>query len=169
MRGLFLSSLLLIAVTITTGDSVVVEYTGRLEDGTVFDTSREAVATKEGLADAQPDRDYNPLTVEVGAGRVIDGLEEGLIGLDQGASPTITIPPELGYGEWNDEHVRTHDVDEFKELVGGQLPEEGAYIETKDGGYAEIVHVDEQVVKVDFNHELAGETLEFDLEVITVN
>ena len=69
-------------VTIATGDSVTLEYTGRLDGETVFDTSREAVAEEAGLAEAQPDREYAPLTVDVGAEQVIEGMEEGLVGLD---------------------------------------------------------------------------------------
>lgn len=109
------------------------------------------------------------MTVEVGAERVIQGLEEALIGLEQGDAPTVTIPPEKGYGGWTGEHVREYDAEEFGQMVGGQTPEEGAYLETKDGDLAEIVHVDEEIVRIDFNHELAGETLEFDLEVVDVN
>ena len=62
---------------IADGDSVTPEYAGRLTDGTVFDISRASVAEEAGLTEAQPDRGYTPLTVEAGAGRVIEGTEEG--------------------------------------------------------------------------------------------
>jgi FKBP-type peptidyl-prolyl cis-trans isomerase 2 len=156
-------------MTIDTGDSVTVEFTGRLKDGTVFDTSRESVAEETGLADAQPDRNYDPLTVEVGQGRVIQGLEEALVGLDEGATPTVTVPPEKGYGERRDDQVREFEAPEFREMVGGETPEAGDYIETEEGGLAEITHVDDELARVDFNHQLAGETLEFDIEVLRVN
>lgn len=156
-------------MAIATGDSVTVEFTGRLNDGTVFDTSRETVAEETELADAQPDREYSPLTVEVGTGQVIEGLEKALIGLEEGATPTVAIPPERGYGEWTEEQVREYDVEEFRQMVGGQTPEEGAYLQTQDGNLAEIVRVGEEVVRVDFNHELAGEPLEFDIEIVNVN
>lgn len=155
-------------MAINTGDSVTVEYTGRLADGTVFDTSRESVAEETGLAADQPEREYGPLTVEVGEGRVIEGLEETLIGLEEGDTPTVTVPPEKGYGEWQEDHVREYDAEEFDRLVGGQTPREGDYLETEDGGIAEIVHVGDEVVRVDFNHVLAGETLEFEVEVVDV-
>lgn len=156
-------------MAIATGDSVTVEFTGRLNDGTVFDTSRETVAEETELADAQPDREYSPLTVEIGTGQVIEGLEKALIGLEEGATPTVAIPPEKGYGEWTEEQVREYDVEEFRQMVGGQTPEEGAYLQTQDGNLAEIVRVGEEVVRVDFNHELAGEPLEFDIEIVNVN
>ncbi|MFB6301582.1 MAG: peptidylprolyl isomerase [Haloferacaceae archaeon] len=156
-------------MTITTGDSVTIEYTGRQDDGTVFDTTRESVAEETGLDDAQPDREYTSLTVEVGAERVIEGLEEALIGLEDGATPTVTIPPEKGYGEWTDERVREFDAEEFTQMVGGQTPDEGAYIETENGDLGEITQADSEIVRVDFNHSLAGETLEFDVEIVDVN
>ena len=154
---------------ITTGDSVTLEYTGKLSDGTVFDTSKGSVAEDAGLADAQPDREYTPLTVEVGGGQVIEGMEEGLIGLEAGETETLTIPPEKAYGEPSEENVEEFDTDELSEMLGGQLPEEGAYLEAQDGSQGEIIHVDEDVVRVDFNPQLAGETLTFDVEIVEVN
>ncbi|MEF8786735.1 MAG: FKBP-type peptidyl-prolyl cis-trans isomerase [Haloarculaceae archaeon] len=155
-------------MTITTGDSVTIEYTGRLDDGAVFDTSRESVAEEAGLVETQPDREYNALTIEVGAEQVITGLEDALIGLEQRDSPTVRIPPEKGYGEWSEERVREFDVDELSEMAGGQTPEEGSYLETPEGELAEILDVGDDVVRVDFNPQLAGETLEFDIEVVDV-
>lgn len=156
-------------MTIATGDSVTIEYTGRLDDGTVFDTSRESVATETELADAQPDREYTPLTIDVGAEQVIEGLEDGLIGLEQGTTTTITIPPEQGYGDWTEERIQEFDTEELREMVGEQALQEGAYLEAQNGQQGEVVHVDDETVRVDFNPDLAGETLEFDVEVIGVN
>lgn len=156
-------------MTITTGDTVEFEYTGSLDDGTVFDTSRESVADERDLATSQPDREYTPLTVEVGAGRVLEGLEDALVGLNEGASTTVAIPPEKAYGEWSDEQVREYDVDELSQALDGQTPEKGQYIETKDGTQGQIVEVDDENARIDFNSALAGETLEFDIEVLTVN
>ncbi|MFB6121263.1 MAG: peptidylprolyl isomerase [Halobacteriaceae archaeon] len=155
-------------MTITNGDSVALEYTGRLDDGTVFDTTREAVAEEAGLAAAQPDREYAPLTVDVGAGEVIEGMEDGLIGLEEGEETTIEIPPEEGYGEWTEERVQEFETAELRELLGGEL-EEGAYLEAQNGQRGEIVHVDEETVRVDFNPELAGEHLEFEVEIVDVS
>ena len=156
-------------MSIATGDAVTIEYTGRLDDGTVFDTSRESVAEEAGLAEAQPDREYTPLTVEVGAGQVIEGMEDGLIGLEAGETETLTIPPEKAYGEPSEENIEEFETGELREMLGGQLPEEGAYLEAQNGSQGEIIHVDEDVVRADFNPPLAGETLTFDVEVIEVN
>lgn len=156
-------------MTIATGDSVTLAYTGRLDDGTVFDTSREATAKEAGLADTQPDREYTPLTLDVGAGKVIEGLEDGLVGLEEGTTTTLAIPPEKGYGEWTEAEVQKFDTAELQEMVGEQDLEEGAYLQTQNGQPGEITHVDEETVKVDFNHSLAGETLEFEIEILDVN
>jgi FKBP-type peptidyl-prolyl cis-trans isomerases 2 len=154
---------------ITTGDAVVIEYTGRLDDGSVFDTSREPVAREAGLIEARADRAYDPLTVEIGSGQVIKGLEGALVGLETGDTPTVVVPPEKGYGERSEDHVREYDAKEFDQMVSGQTPEEGAYVETRDGPPAQVAHVDDRVVRVDFNHSLAGKTLEFDIEVLDVD
>lgn len=156
-------------MTIDTGDSVTLEYTGRLDDETVFDTSRKSVAEETGLAEAQPDREYTPLTVEIGDEQVIEGMEEGLIGLETGETETLTIPPEKAYGEPSDDNIQEFETKELQEMLGGQTPEEGSYLEAQDGSQGEVVHVDEEVVRVDFNPRLAGETLTFDIEIIDIN
>ena len=156
-------------MTIETGDSVTLEYTGRLDDETVFDTSRKSVAEETGLAEAQPDREYTPLTVNIGNGQVIKGMEEGLIGLEAGETETLTIPPEKAYGEPSDENIQEFETEELRGMLGGQTPEEGLYLEAQNGSQGEVVHVDEGVVRVDFNHRLAGETLTFEVEIIDVN
>lgn len=156
-------------MAIADGDSVTVEYTGRLDDGTVFDTSLESVAKEEGLDDPQANREYAPLTFEMGAGRVIQGLEDGLRGKSEGDTPTLTIPPEEAYGDWSEENVKEYAVDELTQMTGGEAPEEGAYLQTQDGSLAEIIEVSDETVRVDFNHQLAGETLEFEVEIVDVS
>ncbi|MFB6153447.1 MAG: peptidylprolyl isomerase [Halodesulfurarchaeum sp.] len=156
-------------MAIESGDSVTIEYTGRLTDGTVFDTSVREVAEETGLAESQPDREFTPLTFEIGEGQVIEGLEEGLMGKEAGDEPTVTIQPEDAYGEWTEEEVREYDPAELQEMLGGQTPEAGQLLETRDGRLAEIESVESDAVRVDFNHQLAGETLEFDVEIVDVS
>jgi len=155
-------------MAISNGDTVTIEYTGRLDDGTVFDTSLESVASEDGLADDQPERDYQPLTVEIGAGRIIEGLEESLIGMEAGDEDSVTIEPEQAYGERTDDRVVEYDADEFRQMLGGRDPEVGLEIQTEEGLPGEVVDTDDDTVRVDFNHELAGETLTFDIEVVSV-
>ncbi|MBA1341838.1 MAG: FKBP-type peptidyl-prolyl cis-trans isomerase [ANME-2 cluster archaeon] len=92
---LFITSMGSSAV-VETGDTVQVDYTGKLPDGTVFDTSDPEVAVSAGVY--QEGRPYQPLVVGVGAHNVIKGFEDGLLGMKEGESRTLTIPPEDGYG-----------------------------------------------------------------------
>lgn len=155
-------------MTIASGDSVTIEYTGRLQDGTVFDTSRRDVADEVGLTEAQPEREYGPLTVEVGDSEVIEGLEDALVGMESGDEQTVTLPPEKAYGEPTDERVIEYETANFREMLQGEEPAEGMHVQGQQGAIGEVVHVDEENVEVDFNHELAGETLEFEVEVVEV-
>jgi FKBP-type peptidyl-prolyl cis-trans isomerase 2 len=154
-------------MAITTGDTVTFEYTARLDDGSVFDTSDEAVAEEAGLEEHKR-REYEPLTVTVGEGQVIEGLDEGLVGLDVGEGTTVTIPPEKAYGEWDEDLVQEHDAEQFSQMIAGGDPEEGVHFETQDGQLGKIVHAGDDVVRLDFNHDLAGETLTFEIEIVDV-
>jgi len=78
------------------GDTVQVDYTGKLPDGTVFDTSDPEVAVSAGVY--QEGRPYKPLTVVMGAQSVIKGFEDGLLGMKEGDRKTLNIAPEDGYG-----------------------------------------------------------------------
>lgn len=155
-------------MAITTGDTVTFEYTARLDDGSIFDTSRESVAEDEGLIEEHPRREYKPLTVTIGEQQIIRGLEEAIVGLAADASTTVTIPPEKAYGERSEERIQEYDADEFDQMIAGDGPEEGVHFETQDGQLGEIVHVDDDVVRIDFNHDLAGESLEFEIEITDV-
>lgn len=156
-------------MAIESGDTVSLEYVGRIPDGEIFDTSREAVAKEEGIAAEQPDREFSPLTVEIGAGQVIPGLEDALLEMDEGDTDTVTIPPEEAYGEETEENVIEHDRAEFDEMLQGQDPQEGMQVQSQQGQLGTIVHIGDEVVRIDFNHELAGETLEFEVEIVDVN
>ncbi|MCK4937763.1 MAG: FKBP-type peptidyl-prolyl cis-trans isomerase [Methanosarcinales archaeon] len=79
------------------GDTVMMDYTGKLLDGDVFDTSDPEIAIGAGLY--EPERSYNPLVFTVGGGRMIEGMESGVLGLKEGESKTLTIPPEKAYGQ----------------------------------------------------------------------
>lgn len=161
-------------MAISDGDNVTIEYVGRLEDGTLFDTSDRALAEETGLAEEHPDRAYEPLTVNVGEGNVIEGLEEALRGLEEGDSTAVRIPPEKAYGRHRDSRVAEYDRDAFEKMLqdndmADQL-EIGFEVEAKDSGLpGEVSEINDDSVVVDFNHELAGETLEFEIEVVDVS
>lgn len=155
-------------MTISEGDSATFAYTGRLDDGTVFDTSRADVAEEVGLAAEQPERTFEPLSVEVGTGQLIEGLEDALVGLEAGAETTVEVPPERGYGEYTDDRLTEYDRETFDEATPEDDVAEGMVVQTQQGGVGDVVHVDAETVRVDFNHELAGEPLEFELEILDV-
>jgi FKBP-type peptidyl-prolyl cis-trans isomerase 2 len=83
-------------VSVEIGDTVHVEYTGRLLDGTVFDTSDPELANSSGIYN--PGRIYQPLKFVVGSGMMIEGFDKGVIGMREGEKKTLTIPPEQAYG-----------------------------------------------------------------------
>jgi FKBP-type peptidyl-prolyl cis-trans isomerase 2 len=154
-------------MAITAGDTVTIEYTGRLDDGSVFDTTDESVAEEAGLLDEQPNREFEPLTIEVGAGNLIEGMEEGLLGLEAGDSETLTIPPEEAYGEASDDQTREFERERFEEMVG-QEAAEGMQVQAQGGASGTVTAVSDDAVEVSFQHPLAGETLTFEIDVLSV-
>ena len=137
----------------TAGDTVKVHYTGKLDDGSVFDSSR----------------DREPLEFTVEGGQVIPGFDEAVAGMQEGEEKSISIPPEQAYGPRQEEAVM-----EFprEQLPSDMEPQEGMQLQlqSQDGQAfpARIVGVDEETVTLDANHPLAGETLTFDIELVEV-
>jgi FKBP-type peptidyl-prolyl cis-trans isomerase 2 len=154
-------------MAITTGDTVTIEYTGRLDDDTVFDTTDEDVAEEAGLLEQQPNREFEPLTVEVGEGNLIEGFENGLIGLEAGDSETLTIPPEEAYGTESAGQTREFTREQFESMVG-QEAAEGMQVQAQGGASGTVSAVEDDTVVVSFQHPLAGETLTFEIEVLSV-
>jgi len=154
-------------MSIGAGDRVAIEYVGRFEDGTVFGTSKYDVAADHGLAAAEdraPD-DYGPLTFTVGAGEVIAGLDDAVRGLSVGQTATTTVPPEAAYGEVCEDRLREYEREAFEAMVD-EPAAVGLHVHAQNGLHGDVVAVREDTVEVDFNHELAGQTLVFELEVV---
>lgn len=135
------------------GDTVKVEYTGKLEDGTVFDSSQ----------------DREPLEFTLGEDQVIPGFEQAVLGMSPGETQTATLQPEDGYGDRRDDLVFQVDPDEIAddlELdVGDQVELRG-----QDGQVvpATVAEMSETAVTLDANHPLAGRTLEFEIELVEI-
>ncbi|MGE5809524.1 MAG: FKBP-type peptidyl-prolyl cis-trans isomerase [Nitrospirota bacterium] len=135
------------------GDTVNVHYTGRLPDGTIFDTSRSR----------------HPLRFTIGKGQVIAGFEQAVVGMKTGESKTTTIPVDLAYGPRRDDMIVTIDR--------SQLP---PGLDPKVGQRLELTQTDDQTVLVtvaavtdasmtlDANPPLAGKELVFDLELVAI-
>lgn len=125
-----------------------VHYTGTLpESGEVFDSS-------EGR---------DPLTFLVGHKQMIPGFEEELMGAEKGERRTFTLEPERAYGPKIAEAIQQIP----SEMFGDITPEPGMTL-MSDVGPFNVVSVDGDTVTVDFNHKLAGETLQFSVEVVDV-
>jgi FKBP-type peptidyl-prolyl cis-trans isomerase 2 len=158
-----------VTVSIEPGDTVRLAYIGRFDDGSVFATSDPALAEEHGLlADGtEGASDPSPISFTVGAGEVIAGLDESVVGMTAGEEATVTVPPEDGYGEYDPERVREYDIEAFEQMVG-KPPEIGLHVEAKNDLHGDVTAISDGTVEVDFNHELAGKTLVFDIEVLTV-
>lgn len=156
-------------MVIEPGDAVTLEYVGRLADGEVFDTSDRALAQQAGLAGENEGRVYQPLTVEIGEDPVIPGLQKALVGMEAGDQACVTVPPERGYGHRTAERVGEYDREAFGAMLGDRELEEGVEVEADNGLRGRVVDIGRETVTVDFNHELAGETLTFEIEILDVD
>ncbi len=108
---LFLATLILFSgcigeKTVKKGDTISVDYTGSLEDGKVFDTNIESVAKQHNIIKPE----YVPLIFKVGEPGMIEGFDEGVVGMKVGETRTLTIPPEKGYGLVDPELINTYDL-----------------------------------------------------------
>ncbi len=131
------------------GNKVKVEYEGKLDDGTVFDTSEK----------------HGPIEFQVGAKQVVPGFEKAVIGMEKGEEKNIKLEPKDAYGDVNPELVRKIPKDQIPaEAKEGstllmQLPN-GMQVPVK------VVSVDEKEATLDMNHPLAGQNLNFKLKVV---
>jgi peptidylprolyl isomerase len=131
------------------GDKIKVMYTGYLEDGSVFDSNEGKEA----------------LSFEVGAGQVIKGFENAVLGMKTGESKSITLKPEDAYGERHEEMVVKIPKTQFQ----GEEIKEGMMVSSNNGMQATVVSVNEEDVTLDFNFPLAGKTLKFDVKIAAIN
>ena len=136
------------------GSKIKLHYKGTLEDGTVFDSS-------EGK---------DPLEFEVGAGAVIAGFDEGVIGMKKGEKKTINIPADKAYGQYDEkkmgEYPKANVPKEMELKVGAKM-----FLQSPEGGVAlaTIKEIKDDVVILDLNHPLAGKDLTFEVEIVEVN
>lgn len=136
------------------GDTVKVHYTGSLEDGTQFDTSRG----KE------------PLEFSMGQGQLIGGFERAVADLAPGESCTVTLQPAEAYGESNPAMIQ----DVPRELMPDDVQlKEGMVLQgqREDGQVSNftVVSFTEETVKLDANHPLAGKSLTFEIELLEIS
>lgn len=135
------------------GDKVKVHYTGKLENGEIFDSSVGA----------------DPLEFEVGSQQVIPGFDNGVIGMQPGDKKTVTITPEDGYGTRVEEMVMDMPRERFPEDI---TPEIGLCLQLVDDQEhvmpVMITGIKDDAITLDANHPLAGKTLVFDIELVEI-
>ena len=144
------------------GDFIRLEYTGKVQEtGDVFDTTDENVAEEAGIK--VDNKTYGAIPIVIGGGHVLKGLDEALIGMEEGEEKTVEIAPEEGFGLRDPKLLQLIPMGEFKKQ--GMKPEVGMAI-TSDGVTGIIRSVSGGRVRVDFNHELAGKNLEYNIMVV---
>lgn len=135
------------------GMSVEVHYTGKHENGDVFDSSIPRQQT---------------LNIVIGSGQVIPGFDEALVGMTIGEKKTVVIKPENGYGERLDEAIQEMPLINLPEgvSVGANLQGNGPQGQPI---MATVESINGDVAMIDFNHPLAGKTIIFDIELVDIN
>jgi FKBP-type peptidyl-prolyl cis-trans isomerase 2 len=141
--------------TVQDGSSVKLHYRGTLEDGTEFDSSRE--------------RD-EAMTVTTGAGQLIAGFNDALIGMAAGETKTFTLTAAEAYGDVDPDNVtqleRNIFPEDFEFSDGMTVPLSN---QSGENFMAVITEVTEETVTANFNHPLAGKDLTFEVEVLEVS
>ena len=135
------------------GDMVKVHYTGKLDDGTVFDTSA----------------DREPLQFTIGEGQLITDFEQAVVGMAPGESKTVHIIAENAYGPHQEEMVMVVDRAEFPPDLEPKLDQRLQVHQSNGQVFAvTVTDVTESKVTLDANHPLAGKDLTFDLELAEI-
>lgn len=135
------------------GDTVRVHYTGKLDDGTVFDSSVNG----------------DPLEFTIGEGMIIPGFEQAVLGMTPGDSKTELIPVDQAYGPHREDMVvivdRAQMPADMEPEIGQQLQ-----IQQPTGQAIPVVVTDvsDSEITLDANHPLAGEDLTFDIQLVEI-
>ncbi|MFB6104970.1 MAG: peptidylprolyl isomerase [Halobacteriaceae archaeon] len=147
---------------IQSGDFVRIAYTVRVaEDGEVVDTTDRELAEEEGF-DVE-DREFGPRVVVVGGQQLFDPVEDAIIGGEAGDTGTVDIPVTEAFGEYDQDEVRTVSADKIPE--DDRYP--GAHVDV-DGQHGHVETIIGGRARVDFNHPLAGDDLEYEYEILEV-
>ncbi|MGE5443828.1 MAG: FKBP-type peptidyl-prolyl cis-trans isomerase [Ignavibacteriales bacterium] len=129
---------------VRSGDIVKFSFVGRLEDGSIFETTDE------------------PISVEIGRAKLIRGLDKEILGMAQGEEKEITVSPEEGYGLEDPSSVSSIPLEVFEN--NNIEPEVGMMLRTSEGD-CYVTDISDKGVEVTYNHPLAGKTLTFDVKI----
>jgi peptidylprolyl isomerase len=135
------------------GDTVKVHYTGKLKDGSVFDTSRER----------------EPLEFEVNAGMMIPGFDQAVVGMEVGENKTVVIEAADAYGEVRDDMIATFPKSSFPDHITPEIGQQ-LTLNAPNGQplNVTVTKVEDENVTLDGNHFLAGKDLTFDIEIVEI-
>lgn len=148
-------------MAIKEGDFIRLNYTGKVQEtGEIFDTTNEEVAEEAGLK--TENKVFGAIPIAVGVGHVLKGLDKGLVGMEVGEKKEIEVSPEDGFGLRDPKLLQLIPMREFQRQ--NMKPQVGMTI-TMEGQPGKIRSISGGRVTVDFNHEFAGKTLVYDVEV----
>jgi peptidylprolyl isomerase len=135
------------------GDKVKVHYTGKFDDGTVFDSSEGS----------------EPLEFTIGEGQVIPGFEKAVVGMSTGEKKTEKIPADNAYGPYMEEMVLKVDRKQVPADLDPQVGDQLA-IQNPEGHAIPVIitDVDDDSITLDANHPLAGQDLTFEIELVEI-
>jgi len=142
-------------------DFVEVEYTGKLVDGTIFDTNVEKVAKDNGIYNEKSS--YKPTLVCVGEKQLLPGLDAELPGKEIGKDYSVELNPENGFGKRNVKKIQLVPMATFKEHKLNPYP--GMQVDF-DGKMGQVMRITGGRVMVNFNHPLAGKDLVYDFNIV---
>lgn len=147
------------------GDKVKINYTGTLEDGTVFDSTIES----EGCDSEDCGCSEGPREVTIGAGEFLTAIEDALVGMSPGEKKKIIIPAEDAFGEYDEERVFTIPREDLPEDLDPEVGDEIVLInEDNEELGVVVVEVSEGDITFDANHPLAGEDVTYDFELVEI-
>ena len=149
--GLYLTIASPEAETVKVGDNISVYYTGRLTNGTVFDSNVGKT----------------PLNFTVGSGEVIEGFDNAVVGMRIGETKNITLPPGEAYGEINQSLIMSVPLSVF----GNQSVRAGMEVTENQGSRqlpGIVTAVNSTYATINFNNQLAGKTLIFQIKVVSI-
>ncbi len=157
-------------MTVEPGQIAIVHLTGRLVDGPdageVFETTDVDVALETEVYHGH--RNFKPLEFRVGEGHVIEGIDRTVQEMEQGETRTVVLDPDEAYGERDEADVVTvprSDLEARSDTTAGV----GELVHSQTGDAGWITEVTDDEVTIDFNHELAGERVEFEIRLLEVH
>jgi peptidylprolyl isomerase/FKBP-type peptidyl-prolyl cis-trans isomerase SlyD len=151
-------------MAVNDGDFVRVNFTGKIkETDEVFDTTYDEIAQEAGIFDEN--KTYKPIPIVVGGNHLLPAIEEAIKGLEAGDAKHVEVDSDDAFGPRDPKMIQLVPMKEFKKQ--GMTPYPGMRISAGEGT-GKILTVNGGRVKVDFNHELAGKDLIYDVEVCEI-